>query len=166
MDESLLCVMDIEASGFGRHSYPIEVGYALPDGRTWCTLIRPPAHWTHWDSDAERVHHISRETLLRHGRATGDVARMLNDELHGRTVYCDGWAHDYSWLAALFEEAGLSPGFRLESVRAVLDEALLARLPALQRDALRELGMDRHRASSDARALQLALGRAQVAPAG
>ena len=27
------CVLDMEASGFGRHSYPVEVGVALPDGR-------------------------------------------------------------------------------------------------------------------------------------
>jgi len=25
-------MLDIEASGFGRHSYPIEVGFALADG--------------------------------------------------------------------------------------------------------------------------------------
>ena len=154
------CVLDIEASGFGRHSYPIEVGYVLPDGRARCTLIRPPGHWTHWDPGAEQVHHISRDTLLRHGRPTGEVARMLNDDLAGRTVYCDAWAHDYPWLAALFDEAGLSPDFRLESVRSLLDDAHLVQLPELQRQALLELGLTRHRASADARALQLAIERA------
>lgn len=159
-----LCVIDIEASGFGRHSYPIEVGYVLPDGRACCTLIRPPEHWTHWDDEAERVHHISRATLMRHGRPTAEVAQMLNTDLRGLTVYCDGWGHDYPWLAALFDDADLTPGFRLESVRALLDETLLARLPALQREALHEMGAHRHRASTDARALQLALARAQLAP--
>lgn len=165
MSASLVCVIDIEASGFGRRSYPIEVGYVLPDGRSRCTLIRPPEHWTHWDQDAERVHHISRETLLRHGRTTGEVARMLNEDLQGLTVYCDGWGHDYPWLAALFDDAGMAPGFRLESVRALLQEELLAQLPALQSQALQEMGADRHRASTDARALQLALDRAQQAEA-
>ncbi len=75
------CVIDVEASGFGRGSYPIEVGYALADGRTRCTLIRPPPHWTHWDGGAEQVHRIARETLLRHGRAPQDAARMLNEDL-------------------------------------------------------------------------------------
>lgn len=154
------CVLDIEASGFGRHSYPIEVGYVLPDGRARCTLICPSTHWTHWDASAEQVHRIRRETLLRHGRPAADVARMLNGDLAGRTVYCDGWAHDYPWLAALFDEAGLAPTFRLESVRTLLDEARLARLPDLQRQALQELGMARHRASADARALQMAIERA------
>lgn len=153
------CVLDIEASGFGRASYPIEVGYVLPDGRARCTLIRPPAHWTHWDDAAEQVHHISRDTLLRHGRPAADVARMLNDDLAGHTVYCDGWGHDYPWLAALFDEAGLAPRFRLESVRALLPEAVLARLPDLQRQVRQELGVGRHRASHDARTLQVALER-------
>ena len=153
------CVLDIEASGFGRHSYPIEVGYVLPDGRSCCTLIRPPAHWTHWDASAEKVHGIARPTLLAHGRPADEVARMLNADLAGSTVYCDGWAHDYAWLAALFDEAGVRLGFRLESVNTLLDDAGLARLTTLQASALVELGLARHRASSDARALQHALLR-------
>ena len=34
-------ILDLEASGFGRDSYPIEVGYVLPDGSSFCSLIRP-----------------------------------------------------------------------------------------------------------------------------
>jgi hypothetical protein len=149
--------MDIEASGFGRHSYPIEVGYVMPDGQARCTLVRPPEHWTHWDRQAERVHGITRQALLAHGRPAVEVAQSLNDELGGLTVYCDGWAHDYAWLAALFDEAGLVPGFKLESVNAMLDEDALARLGPLRAQALRDLGLSRHRASNDARALQQAL---------
>ena len=154
------CILDIEASGFGRRSYPIEVGYVMRDGRTRCTLIHPPAHWTHWDPDAEQVHRISRDTLLRHGRPPDEVARMLNDDLAGLTVYCDGWGHDYPWLAALFDEADMAPAFKLESVRTLLDEEHLALLPDLQRRALQQLGVDRHRASTDARALQKAIEQA------
>jgi len=153
------CVLDIEASGFGRNSYPIEVGYVLPDGRTRCTLIKPPPRWTHWDPAAEQVHHIERDTLLRHGRPAAEVAAMMNDDLAGQTVYCDGWAHDYSWLGALFEEAGSRPRFRLESIRRLLDDAHLAQLADAQQHAREELGLIRHRASNDARALQLALAR-------
>ena len=156
---ALPCVMDIEASGFGRASYPIEVGYVLPDGRAACMLVRPAVGWTHWDAGAEQVHGITRTTLASHGRTPHDVATALNRDLAGLTVYCDGWAHDYTWLAALFEEAGLQPAFKLESVGALLDEAHLNRLDAARRDAVAELGLKRHRASNDARALQRALGR-------
>ena len=34
-------IIDIEASGFGRGSYPIEVGLVLPDGTPHCFLIAP-----------------------------------------------------------------------------------------------------------------------------
>lgn len=156
---ALPCVLDIEASGFGRRSYPIEVGYVLPDGRAVCMLVRPADDWTHWDEAAERVHGISRGVLAAHGRAPLEVARALNRDLAGRTVYCDGWAHDYSWLGALYEEAGLAPAFRLESVSALLGETALAQLDQARRDAVAEMGLSRHRASNDARALQRALAR-------
>ncbi len=159
----LPCVLDIEASGFGRSSYPIEVGYVLPDGRAACMLVRPARQWTHWDDGAERVHGITRSVLATHGRDAREVALALNRDLEGLVVYCDGWAHDYSWLAALFEEAGLSPSFRLESVSALLDEEHLAQLDQARRDAVVELGLTRHRASNDARALQCALGRVAAA---
>jgi len=155
---ALPCVLDIEASGFGRASYPIEVGYVLPDGRAACMLVRPAEGWTHWDASAEQVHGITRSTLCAHGHSARDVAQALNRDLAGLTVYCDGWAHDYTWLAALFEEAGLSPQFKLESVGALLDEAHLNQLDAARRQAVADLGLKRHRASNDARALQQALG--------
>jgi hypothetical protein len=153
------CVLDIEASGFGRHSYPIEVGYVMPDGRAACMLVRPAPDWTHWDPAAEKVHGIVRSTLVAHGQAVREVALALNRDLAGRTVYCDGWAHDYPWLAALFDAAELRAGFRLESVSALLDEARLERLDAARHAALLDMGLTRHRASNDARALQRALTR-------
>ena len=164
MDAALPCVLDIEASGFGRHSYPIEIGYVRSDGAAWCTLIRPEEAWLHWDEAAEQVHHITRPTLLLHGRPARDVAQQLNSQLAQATVYCDGWAHDYSWLGVLFDAAGLQPHFKLESVRRLLDDSRLARLDQLRQDAFSVLGIARHRASSDARALQWALGRLLAPP--
>ena len=153
------CVIDIEASGFGRGSYPIEVGYVLPDGRARCMLVRPAADWTHWDEGAAQVHGITRAMLAAHGKPAREVAESLNNDLAGLTAYCDGWAHDYSWLGALFEAADLTPHFRLESVRALLDEARLQQLDGMRRAAFEVLGIARHRASSDALALQWALER-------
>ena len=153
------CVIDIEASGFGRHSYPIEVGYVREDGQAWCTLIHPAEDWLHWDEQAETVHGIPRQALLQHGRSPLEVARRLNQDLAGRVAFCDGWAHDYAWLGALFEVAGLVPRFKLESVRQLLDDPRLHRLDGLRKEAFVALGIARHRASSDALALQWALGR-------
>jgi len=157
------CTLDIEASGFGRDSYPIEIGYVRDDGVSWCTLVRPEPGWTHWDPGAADLHGISRDTLLRHGRPVAVVARALNEALAGTTVYCDGWAHDYPWLSALFDAAGTVPRFRLESAVALLPYQSLDRLDAARRHARAELGGQRHRASSDARALREALLSLQAA---
>ena len=74
-------VIDVEASGFGKGSYPIEVGFVLPDGRGDCMLIRPGPQWRHWDVAAERLHHISRALLEERGRPARDVAERLNAQL-------------------------------------------------------------------------------------
>lgn len=38
-------ILDIEASGFGRGSYPIEVGFVAGDGTLFCGLVRPEPDW-------------------------------------------------------------------------------------------------------------------------
>ena len=162
-------VMDIEASGFGRDSYPIEIGFVLPDGHSYCTLIRPEPQWKHWDDGAESLHHIPRATIVQRGLAAEIVARQLNAKLRGQTVYSDGWANDYTWLGMLFEAANLSPTFRLDNLRALLDEVEADQWHIVKQQVSSERGSQRHRASSDARLLQLTLLRlrklAHLAPA-
>lgn len=147
----------MEASGFGRHSYPIEVGLALADGGSFCCLIRPEPDWTHWDPAAEQLHHIRRDIAVAHGRPAAEVARLLNERLHGQTVYSDGWSNDYSWMSALFEVADLVPAFRLENLRSLLHETEAEHWHAVKREVGARLGVQRHRASADARVLQLTL---------
>ena len=155
-------ILDMEASGFGKYSYPIEVGYALPDGQTYCTLIQPAPEWTHWDASAEALHRIPRSAVLQHGRDVKDVAQHLNEQLRGRTLYCDGWANDYTWLAALFDAAGKRPAFKLDNLRALLNEREAATWHGVKEQVARELSLQRHRASSDARVLQLTLQRVRA----
>jgi hypothetical protein len=155
----LPAILDVEASGFGRDSYPIEIGYVLPDGTSFCTLIRPASHWTHWDTAAEYVHHIRRESLAQHGRSIDDVAQLLNERLRGMTLYSDGWANDYPWLAALFEEADCVPHFRLDSLRGLLSDDEARAWHTTKQSVSREMSLPRHRASADARLLQLTLRR-------
>jgi len=149
-------ILDIEASGFGRGSYPIEVGFAGADGRLFCGLIRPEPDWLHWDSTAEGLHGISRELLQRHGHPASWMAAELNARLAGQVVYCDGWGMDYPWLARLFDAAGQRPRFRLDDLRRLLSEDE-ARCWREVTEAVRQRQqLTRHRASSDARVLQLA----------
>jgi hypothetical protein len=147
-------VLDIEASGFGAFSYPIEVGFVLPDGGSWCSLIRPAPDWQHWDDAAAEVHGVTRDMLERHGRSVQDVATALNERLQGRVVYCDGWGHDYPWLAKLYDAADRQPAFRLEHMHRLLDDADAPRFAQIKHTLATEQGRLRHRASTDARVLQ------------
>jgi len=157
MRRELPFVLDVEASGFGARSYPIEVGFVTPEGRSVCSLIRPAPHWTHWDPAAERLHGLTRSAVERHGREPSEVATLLNRELEGCTVYSDAWAHDYSWLAVLFEEARQRPRFRLQHLRELLTESQAERWDATRQRVLAQMRLHRHRASTDARSLQLTL---------
>ncbi len=147
-------VIDLEASGFGRGSYPIEVGFVLPDGATYCTLIHPAPHWTHWDPQAENLHHITQQILVSHGKPAREVADALNRQLRGRVVYSDGWANDYSWLGLLFDEVDLTPAFRLENLRKILDDDEAALWHPTKDAVLARTARHRHRASTDACVIQ------------
>ena len=157
--EELPAVLDVEASGFGRGSYPIEVGFVGAAGATFCALIQPAAEWQHWDASAEALHGITRATLLAHGRPAAWVATELNARLRGMTVYCDGWGNDYAWLARLFDSVDMQPSFHLEDLRCLLTEDEAARWHDVTEQVRLEQNITRHRASSDARVLQLALQR-------
>ncbi|MDF1643612.1 MAG: hypothetical protein P1U80_05450 [Pseudomonadales bacterium] len=148
-------IIDVEASGFGAGSYPIEIGFVLPDGATTCFLIKPLDDWTHWDSAAEQIHGIRRESLGKLGRTVTEAAQLLNDQLAGRIVYSDGWSNDLSWLGLLFECSGTPQRFKLESLRAILDEQQITHWHDTREQVQLELNLERHRASADARILQL-----------
>ncbi|MFM2405169.1 MAG: hypothetical protein RL223_3049 [Pseudomonadota bacterium] len=154
-------ILDIEASGFGAGGYPIEIGYVRDDGCSWCSLIRPEPEWTRWDASAQQVHGITRVQVESQGRPAREIAQRLNTDLAGRTAYSDAWAHDYAWLAQLFDAAGLAPRFRLESIHRLIDADQLPALADHRRSAFDTLQVRRHRASSDARALQWALLQVQ-----
>lgn len=147
-------ILDFEASGLGRGSYPIEVGYVLSDGHSNCMLIRPEPDWLDWDPEAESLHGISREQLLRHGRSVTEVARCLNHSLAGKTLYSDAWGNDQSWLALLFECAGMAAHFRLEALRSLLSETQAQLWHGTRQAVICDSRLERHRASSDARILQ------------
>jgi len=149
-------ILDVEASGFGRGSYPIEVGFVEPEGAVFCSLIQPEPDWQHWDLAAERVHGISRDILRQHGKAPAWVAAQINTRLAGQTVYCDAWAHDYPWLARLFDSVDMVPAFHLQDLRCLLSDAEAAHWHLLREQVREELQLVRHRASSDARVLQTA----------
>ena len=147
-------VLDIEASGFGLGSYPIEIGLAMPDGQVYQWLIKPDSSWTHWRPEAQAVHGISRDQLLSEGLPIVEVAQELNQLVAGRVVYSDGWGVDSSWLALLFHQAERLQRFRLDSIYTLLNEVEIDFWTEFRHAVMAAHGNARHRAGLDAEVCQ------------
>ena len=147
-------IIDLEASGFGPDSYPIEVGLALEPDERYCRLIRPQPDWTHWSEEAGQYHQIPRQHLFDYGMDVKTIATELNQRLRNQTVYSDGWVVDHSWLIKLFHSAGISMQFRFSALEMILSEAQMAIWHEVKAEVEQELQVARHRASNDALIIQ------------
>ena len=127
MDADLYpCFLDVEASGFGDTSYPIEIAWSNEVGDIQRYLINPAsvANWVSWNPDSEKIHGIDRPRLERNGWDPEFVATRLTEDLHGKTVYTDAPEFDAAWVAQLFTAVKQPKPFRCEHI----DELLLAML--------------------------------------
>lgn len=147
-------IIDVEASGFGSASYPIEVGVALDDGHRYCTLILPLPDWIYWDEEAEKLHHITRDVLKTYGKPIDEVTDRLNELLNGMTLYSDGWVVDKPWLITLFDAAGKPMHFTISPLEVILSETQMAKWHATKEKIIKEADLTRHRASYDAWIIQ------------
>ncbi len=153
---SSISTLDVEASGIHPESYPIEVGLVLNNGKSWCSLIKPDDSWTHWDREAEAIHGISREQLLCHGKTPTEVAQELNQLIKNTTIYSDCWVLDQPWLTKLFEKAKIRQTFNLQDMMYTLGEDDYDKLYKTKQEVIADTKIERHRASNDARILQMA----------
>lgn len=147
-------VIDIEASGLGTGSYPIEVGVVLGCGSNYCSLITPASAWQHWDRQAEQVHGISRDTLFMYGKPIKVVATELNQFLADKTVYSDGWVVDKPWLSELFYQSGFQPRFFVSALEMILKEEQMEIWSPTKAKVIEDMALTRHRASADALIIQ------------
>lgn len=106
--------IDVEASGLGAGSYPIEIGWATFDGLAQGLLIRPAPGWIHWDPQAEALHGIERDLLFTCGLSVETIVANLGETLAGHLILSDAPEHDGPWLARLFDAAGAEMQFTLE----------------------------------------------------
>jgi len=147
-------IIDIEASGFAAKGYPIEVGVALEDGTTFCSLITPAPDWTYWDVEAEKVHRVARDILEVYGRSVHEVAVTLNQILRGKTAYSNGWEADKPWLTELFWKAGIPQQFWFSTIDMIMTPAQMRKWHDTKDEIIREMDGNRHRASLDAILIQ------------
>ncbi|MGF1726140.1 hypothetical protein [Photobacterium nomapromontoriensis] len=152
--------LDFEASGLSEQSYPIEVGYSLPDGTGNSLYINPLTAsdvWQHWDEYAEQeIHQISRHKLQCDGVPVVEVCQHLNEVLGKyEQVFCDSqW--DLFWLGRLYHAAHMRPSFTLTEVGMWLKQENGIERAHFQQ-TLAELGPVKHRAESDARTIRMAI---------
>lgn len=159
MDIILPSIIDVEASGFGAHSFPIEIGVVREDGARFCKLILPLDDWTHWDQEAEALHGISKSNLLEYGTHAIDVCQQLNEFVGSSTMHSDGWVVDQPWLSKLYASACVQMTFRLSPLESLLREYHLLQWDDIKQDVTREFGGSRHRASVDAMIIQQTYAR-------
>jgi len=146
--------IDLEASGLGPDSYPIEVAWKdSADGSSDNFLIDPSQveGWDYWDEFAEELHGISPEDLSGHLDARASAER-LNQALSGRKVVCDALEFDSFWIRRLFTAAGIEQAFQLVGLEHVLASEQLVQYRMIAKTQLR-----RHRAMLDVEDLMKAV---------
>jgi hypothetical protein len=146
-----MIILDVEASGLGQGSYPIEVAWQhrYDESRYDSFLIRPIPEWDYWDPYAEeKIHRISRDQLRTEGISIQDACRRLNDALAGQCVYTDCPSYDRMWIIRLFRTADVEKAFRVYDVRRLVK-------PQQERKLEHRLEMIevKHRALSDVRGI-------------
>lgn len=154
--KKLFCptIIDIEASGFGSTSYPIEIGVVKFNGERYCALIKPAEDWQHWCSNAEKIHGISRELISERGKTSHQVCAELNEFLADTTAYSDGWACDSPWLTRLFFAGRTQRSFYLSPIENIATEEQLLLWDNTKIQMQDQLNIQRHRASGDAYLIQ------------
>ena len=141
----LICI-DLEASGLGPHSYPIEVAWKSSGGECDSFLINPDSveDWGFWDDFAEEMHGICRTELVKQGIPVVEACQRMNTALAGKQLISDAWEFDFFWLDRLFQAADIKMAFELVGLQAVLTGEELVQYRFICKAQLR-----RHRAMSD-----------------
>jgi hypothetical protein len=154
--------LDVEASSFHKHSYPIEIAWSDPDGAIETHLINPDGinDWTDWDFHAEQIHGISRKLCRESGVHPKSLCRRMSQSIApGELIYADGGQIDQDWIDVLFG-AGSALGF--SQFKVIHSDSIMLPLLSsesdsgkswrlyekLKQDARHKVG-SRHRAGSD-----------------
>ncbi|MBL6080322.1 transcriptional regulator [Belnapia sp. T18] len=123
----MIIFLDFEASSLGKHGFPIEVGWVAEDGAGESHPIRPAPGWVEWSAEAEGIHGISRDRLLRDGTPFDAVARRMMETLTNHDLYASAPSWDGKWLSTLLRAAGLPwHALRLRASDEAQRDAVLA----------------------------------------
>lgn len=116
----MVSILDIEASGLGPESYPIEIAAYNGVDLSYSVLLNPDTAegWDHWDPIAEEeIHGISRDYLMDHGEDVFLTVIRMNKVLEGQVVYSDAVSSDSFWIRRLYEQVlGREMTFEIRSL--------------------------------------------------
>lgn len=102
--------LDIEASGLGSASFPIEIGWVLDDeAGPESILVRPHETWdvaSGWSAASAEIHGITPAMLEELGLSVEEACTRLDNLAPGRLVVSDAHRHDDWWLGRLYAAAG------------------------------------------------------------
>lgn len=145
-----IAFIDLEASGLSARSWPIEVGWCFANGGVHALLIKPAPEWSlnDWSAQAEALHGISHETLLKDGLEPKEACDRLNAALAGKIIYSDAPDWDGFWLYRLFQAGKKRQRFIVSDLASLLRSVPEDRIGPLV--AAAELRAPRrHRAAPD-----------------
>lgn len=148
-NQALPCFLDFEASSLRDVSHPVEVAWSLEDGAVEAYLIKPAWDWSDWDPNAEALHGISRQELVKKGLPAWDVARRMNEALAGRTLHSDAPEFDGFWLERLFEQHNEESQFTLRHFDSLFPHLAPDRVAARAQLARYRVVGRQHRAAHD-----------------
>lgn len=148
--------LDLEASGLGPGTWPIEAGWAIGAGAAASFLIKPHDAWSlaGWDKAAEALHGLTIERLGAEGLTVKEACRRLNAALAGRTVYSDAPDHDGWWLYRLYDAAGMRQSFTLAYLGDLIDPLVPSGAIAALMAEAEERAPHLHRAAPDVKHMQ------------
>lgn len=153
-DLDYIAFIDVEASGLGPDSWPIEIGVAWLDGRkviTHSSLIRPRPEWSNeaWNPRSAKIHGIDREEL-NDAPDADEVAQWFRQLVGDRVLISDAPNHDGMWLERLLREQREIVLLQDALYRAFSTEGVLAPGRLHKAYKLRGTQKPAHRAGDDA----------------
>ena len=156
-----IAFIDLEASGLGPKSWPIEVGWGFHGWPARSMLIKPAVNWSleAWEKSAEELHGISPDKLVQGGTPPLEVALVLNAAFANADVYSDAPSFDGFWLYRLYEAAGVRANFRLHSLANLINELTTSTPTELSAKA-QQIAPHTHRALEDVKHMQALYGLA------
>ena len=145
-----IAFIDLEASGLGAASWPIEVGWCFLEGEPETFLIAPAKDWSQdaWNSEAEALHGVSIEALRRKGHPIRHVCQQLNAALAERLVYSDAPDWDGFWLYRLFSACDEKQQFSVHDFGDLLGDLSPTEISMITERASKS-APHRHRAHDD-----------------